>query len=203
MFSCSHFLSNRKQSVISKRTQDRTAKGGSAAAKPRPMELGVKERPERKENPSPGFGCFEQPCVRKLVRNNSKDPTSYSQERRQDHTPSSGTRKLVQSGESASSASTRKLMRCDSQIERTRLEFHCKSPTIDTLRKFSRTCGKVEFRRSTSTRLEDQRINLGIIFVDNDESRCSSWTKLHWKFWKYTGTQTSKSSRICSIARRD
>ena len=29
---------------------------------------------------------------------------------------------------------------------------------------------------------EDQRIDLGIIYVDNDESRCSSWNKLHWNF---------------------
>ena len=32
-------------------------------------------------------------------------------------------------------------------------------------------------RRRTSTRLEDQCINLGNIHVDNDESLSSSWTK--------------------------
>ena len=41
----------------------------------------------------------------------------------------------------------------------------------------------VESRRgNVSTRLEDQRIDLGIIYVDNDESLCSSWTKLQWQF---------------------
>ena len=49
----------------------------------------------------------------------------------------------------------------------------CKSPTVDT------SAPKVESRRwGTSTRLEDQCIDLVIIYVDNDESHCSSWTKL-------------------------
>ena len=39
MFSCSHFLSNRKQSIMSKRFQESTAKEGLAVAKPRPMSL--------------------------------------------------------------------------------------------------------------------------------------------------------------------
>ena len=39
MFCCSHFLSNRKQSVISKRAQESTSKEGSALAKARPMNL--------------------------------------------------------------------------------------------------------------------------------------------------------------------
>ena len=59
------------------------------------------------------------------MRNNSQDPTAYSQERRQNDTLSSSTRELVRSGESASSASTRKLERGeDIQIEMTRLDFH-------------------------------------------------------------------------------
>ena len=58
------------------------------------------------------------------MRNNNQDPTAYSQERRQDDTLSSGTRKLVRSGESASSARARKLERGeDSLFERTRLKF--------------------------------------------------------------------------------
>ena len=39
MFSCSHFLSNRKQSIMSKRFQESTAKEGLAVVKPRPMSL--------------------------------------------------------------------------------------------------------------------------------------------------------------------
>ena len=58
-------------------------------------------------------------------------------------------------------------------------------------------------RRGTSTRLEDQCIDLGILYVDNDECRCSSWTKIQWNNGKYSGTQTSKSSLICSVSLRD
>ena len=39
MFSCSHFLSNRKRSVMSNRAQESTAKEGSEVAKPRLMNL--------------------------------------------------------------------------------------------------------------------------------------------------------------------
>ena len=55
------------------------------------------------------------------MRNSNQDPTAYSQERRQDDALSSTTKR---SGESARSASTRKLERGDDfQIERTGLEF--------------------------------------------------------------------------------
>ena len=37
--SCNHFLSNRKQSAMSKRAQESTSKAGSAVAKPKPMNL--------------------------------------------------------------------------------------------------------------------------------------------------------------------
>ena len=39
MFSCSHFLSHRKLSVMSKRAHESSSKEGSAVAKPRPMNL--------------------------------------------------------------------------------------------------------------------------------------------------------------------
>ena len=94
------------------------------------------EPPERRENSSSRFECFEQPGAqeldqshaspsgRKLMRNSSQDPTAYSRERRQDDTLSSSTGKLVRSGDSASSASTRKLERGDDiQIGRRMSEF--------------------------------------------------------------------------------
>ena len=61
---------------------------------------------------------------RQLTRNSNQDPTTDSQETKQDDTQSSSHRKLGRSGESASSANTRKLERGDIQIGRTRLEFH-------------------------------------------------------------------------------
>ena len=51
MFSCSHFLSNKKQSVMSKRAQESTAKEGSAVAKPRPMSLVPRNLLSAKKDP--------------------------------------------------------------------------------------------------------------------------------------------------------
>ena len=88
MFSCSHFLSNRKQSAMSKRAQESTAKEGSAVAKPRPMNvvsrnLLVAKQNSSKDSNSPGNQELDQsyvsPSVRKLMRNKSRDPTAYSQ----------------------------------------------------------------------------------------------------------------------------
>ena len=137
MFSCSHFLSNRKQSVMSKRAQESTAKEGSAVVKPRPMSLVSRNLLSAKKtlrkilsaSKSAENQELDQSSVswsaRKLVRKNNQDPTAHSQERRQDDTPSGCTRKLVRSGESASSGRTRKLVRGDDrQFGRTRLEFH-------------------------------------------------------------------------------
>ena len=59
-FSCSHFLSNRKQCVMSKRAQGSTAKEGSAVAKPRPMSLVSRNLLKAKQT-SPKVGSFEQP----------------------------------------------------------------------------------------------------------------------------------------------
>ena len=67
----------------------------------------------------------------------TKTPTAYSQERQQYDTRSSGHRKLGRSGESASSAST--TSKSEGQGWNSTI---CRSPTIDTLRKSSRICGK-------------------------------------------------------------
>ena len=155
-FSCK----KRKQSVMSKRPRECTANEGSAVAKPR----------------------YVSSSVRKLVRNNNQDPTAYSQERRQDDTLSSGTGKLVQSGESTSSASTRKLVRGDDiQIERTWLEFHNVEISdyqhLETV--FTNLQQKLNLAKETPVlNMKTNRLIWGI-FVDDDESRCSSWTKLH------------------------
>ena len=120
MFSCSHFLPNRKQTVMSKRAQESTAEGSSVVAKRRPMSLVSRNLPSAKKTPPQDSSATNSPenqeldqsyvssSVRKLVRNNNQDPTAYSQQRWQDDTLSSSTWKLVPIGESASSASTRK-----------------------------------------------------------------------------------------------
>ena len=155
-FSCGHFLSNRKQSVMSKRAQESTSKEGSAVAKPRPMNLVSRNLLSAKKTPPQDSSAsnspvnqeldqsYVSPIVRKLMRNSNQDPTAHSQERRQDDTPSSSTRKLMRSGESVSSASTRKLERGD-DIQSEGQGWNSsknKSQTVDTLRKSSRTFGR-------------------------------------------------------------
>ena len=50
MFSCSHFLSNRKQRFTSNRAQESTSKEGSAVAEPIPMNLVSRNLPSAKKN---------------------------------------------------------------------------------------------------------------------------------------------------------
>ena len=62
---------------------------------------------------------------RKLTRYINHNPTVYSQERHQDDTQSSSTRKLGRKNESLNSARARKLERCeDIQFGRSKLHFH-------------------------------------------------------------------------------
>ena len=51
MFSCIHVFPNRKQSVMSKRVQESTAKEGSAVAKPTPMNWVSRNLLSAKKNP--------------------------------------------------------------------------------------------------------------------------------------------------------
>ena len=51
MFSCIHVFPNRKQSIMSKRAQESTAKEDSAVAKPRPMSLVSRKLLSAKKNP--------------------------------------------------------------------------------------------------------------------------------------------------------
>ena len=102
MFSCTH----RKQSVMSKRAQESTSEEGSAVLKPRPMNLVSRNRLSEMKTPPQDSSASNSPvnqeldqiyvslCARKLMRNSKQDPTACSQERRQDDTLSSSTRKL-------------------------------------------------------------------------------------------------------------
>ena len=74
MFSCSHFLSNRKQSVMSKRAQERGTEEGPPVAKPRPMSLVSRRAPSAKDTSSIDSGASDS----------SQDPTKHSQEWQQD-----------------------------------------------------------------------------------------------------------------------
>ena len=138
--------------------------------------------------------ALDQSCVssrsRKLTRITNQNPTMCSQERQQDDTQSSSTRKWMRRDESSSSARARKQERSeDIQIGKSKMEWKstiCKSPTIDTSRKSSRTCWKSWASQRKHQLLVSKRwrprTDLGIICVDNDGSRHSSWTKLRWNF---------------------
>ena len=167
---------------MSKRAQESTAKEGPAVAKPRLLSAKTipSARFESASN-SPGESnvgselCFiERTCAKQQPRPNS----IFSRAATRCHSIF----EQVRSGESESSASTRKQVRCDDrQIERTRLKFH--NIQISDHRYLEESlqepAAKVASRRrGTSTRLEDQHIDLVIIYVDNNESCCSSWTKL-------------------------
>ena len=102
-------------------------------------EIGVKEPPERKANLSERFGCSEQPGGSRVGSGfcfMERQETGARQQPRPNNTFRFGHRKLVRSGECASSGGTRKLVRGDDN------STICKSPTIDILRKSSRTCDK-------------------------------------------------------------
>ena len=131
VFPATIFFRTEKQSVMSKSAQENTFKEGSAVAKPRPMNSVSRNLLSAKKTPPQDSNASNRPGNQEL------DQSSGSW----------NGRKLGRSGESTCSASTRKLERGDDiQIGRTRLEFTmCKSPTIDTSRKSSRTCGKCWF----------------------------------------------------------
>ena len=75
-----------------------------------------------------------------------------------------------------------------------------RSTRWESLQEFSTEVGSL--RRRASTWHADQCIDLGIIYVDKDESLSSSRTILQWKFGRI-GTPISWISRICSISLRD
>ena len=125
---------------------------------------------------------------RNLTRNINQNATMYAQERQQDDTQSSSTRKLgremnLQAQPEPGNWSEVRTAKSEGQSY---TYTRCRSPIIGILRKSWRTCGKVEYRRRRSSNcyrsVEDQRIDLETIYVDDDDSGHSSWTKLHWKF---------------------
>ena len=156
MFSCSHFLYNREQSVMSKRAQESTAKEGSAVAKPRPMNLVSKNLRSMKKDPpqgssaanSPGKQKLDQSCVsssgRKLTRNVNQNQQFILKR------GSNMTLYLLAPGNwggvvNLQAQSVRgnwtEVMTFKSEGQGWNSTI-CRSPTIDTSRKSSRTCGK-------------------------------------------------------------
>ena len=138
MFSCSHFFfSNRQQSAMAKRAQESTSKEGSAMAKSRPVNLVSRNLLSARmdlpqdvsDSNSPVNSELEHGGVssrgRKLKQNTNQNPTMYCQERQQDDTQSSSTRKLGRRDEPSDSARARRLERGeDTQVGRSKMELH-------------------------------------------------------------------------------
>ena len=192
------FLSNRKQSVVSKRAQESTAKEGSAVAKPRPMSLVSRNLLSAMKTPpqdasashSPGNQELDQSCVsssvRKLVRQqcilkrgnkmtlNLPAPGNWSGEMNLQTQPAPGNWSEVRISDSEGESYTSTI---------------CRSLSSVPWESLQERAAKVESRRRrTSTwyrRVEDQRIDLGTTYVDDDVSCCASCTKLHWNFGSF------------------
>ena len=178
MFSCSHLLSNRKQSIMSKWAQESTAKEGSALAKPRPMNLVSRNLLRAKQTSPKDSGASNSP------RNQELDQCFVS----------SSVRKLVRSGECASSGSTRKLVRGDdNQIERTRVGF--RDMQISNRQYLERVFQNLRQRLNLAEEAPVLDLMTNVLIW--------GFFRSTMKIWKYTGTPTSKRSRNCSISRRD
>ena len=90
-----------------------------------------------------------------------------------------------------------------------KLHFHNMqiSDLSGTLRKSSRTCGKkVESRRRRTSNwyrsVEDQRVDLGTIFVDNDESLHPSWTNYVENLEVYRNTNFEEHHNFFDITQK-
>ena len=68
MSSCSHYLSNRKQSVVSKGTQESISEEASAVAKPRPMNLVSRNLLSAKKNPPQDSSDSNSPGNQEWIR---------------------------------------------------------------------------------------------------------------------------------------
>ena len=205
VFSCSHLLSNRKQSVMSRRAQESTPKEGSAVAKPRPMSFWCQ-----------GTSWVRRRILRKIwviqtawwIKNWINvvfHPATnvFSREATRWHSIFQH-QEIGRRHESSNSARGGE----DIQFGRSKLHFH--NMQISDHRYFE----KVFKNQGKKLNLAGDAPVIGIealktnvllwvtIYVDYDESRHSSWTKLRWKIWKYTGTRTSRNFRIFSISPR-
>ena len=191
--------------------------------KPRPMKLvsrnllSTKKTPPQNSSASSSLVIqeFDQSFVtsgaRKLVRNNNQYPTTETQQ----HILNSGDKMTLHLRGPGNRCGVVNLQAqqapgnwCEVKIIKSKGQgwnsTTCKSPTIDTPNRSSRTCGKS--------------------WISQKRHQCSTWRPMYWsgnyicwqrrmplfildqvtkKNWKYTATQTSRSSRTCSISLRD
>ena len=197
MFSCIHFLSDRKHRVISKRIQESTLKDGSAVAKPRPTNLVSKNLLSVKKDSSQELSDqtsavnqeLDQSGVLvrswKLLRGTNQNPTMNCQERQQGDAQSFSTWKQGRRDEYSNSARTRKLSarREDNQFGKSK--FHIHNMQISDYRYLENVFKNLRKRLNLAQdapltgiqALKTKRIDLGL-YVDNNERSHSHGTKL-------------------------
>ena len=138
------------------------------------------------------------------MRDNDQDPTTHSQEWQQDDNPFWCTRTLVRRGECASSGSTRNLVRGDdNQIERTRFEFH--NLQISDHRYLEKVFKNLrpKLNLAEEAPVLALKTNVLILGLFMSTTMKASVPLGPMKIWRYTVTPISKSSRMCSISRKD
>ena len=182
MFSCSHFLSNRKQSIMSKRAQQSKTED-VAAVKPRPMNLVPRNLLNAKQTSSIDSVASNSP-VNHGAPGNLCGVVSVHQE--------TGAEWWV--------CKFRERQETGARWWQSNWKDQVGIPQCADLRSttswesLQEPATKVESRRrGTSTRFEDQCTDLGMILVDNDESSCSSWTYENLENYRNTNFEDLKS----------
>ena len=225
MFACSHFLSNRMQSIMSKRAQESTAKEVSAVAKPKPTPtpmnlvsrnlLSAKKGPpqDSSDSNSPGNQELDQSCVvvpwqQTDTKHQPKPNIVFSREATRwystfQHQETGAERWIFKL---SPRQETRAKWECPIRKVATTLPQHADLRSSVLRESPQEPAEKVESRKRRTSNwyrsVEDQRIDLG-----------TKLCRLRWKppfildqitlnIWKYTGTRTSRNFRIYSISLR-
>ena len=138
--------------------------------------------------PRVGDQSYVSSSARKPTRNINQNPTTYSQERRQDDSQSSsnlpapgnwGGEKNLRAQPAPGNWSEVRTSKSESQRWSSAT---CRSSTIDTLRVFKNLWKSLNLAEEAPViGIEALKNNVLIwgFFDDSDESRHSSWTKLH------------------------
>ena len=202
MFSCSHFLSWKRGPQWRSRDQWILVSNNLTSAK--------KDPPQDLSDPnSLGNQELDQSCVsvrgRKLLRNTNQNPTICSQERQQGQ--SSSTRKLGAERwifklsprqETERSRGGQPIRKVEvAQCADLRLSVPWES--------LQESAEKVESRwkRTTNYRsVEDQRTDLGTVYDDNNESRHSPCSKLHWEFGSFQEHELEELQNLFHITQK-
>ena len=221
MFACSHFLSNRMQSIMSKRAQESTAKEVSAVAETETdtdtNEFGVKEPPECEERSSARFEWFKQsgesrngselcfvPWQQTDTKHQPKPNIVFSREATRwystfQHQETGAERWIFKL---SPRQETRAKWECPIRKVATTLPQHADLRSSVLRESLQEPAEKVESRKRRTSNwyrsVEDQRIDLGTNLCRLRWKPPSILDQITLNIWKYTGTRTSRNFRIYS-----